>query len=513
MKKRILCTILTLALVFSATAMPAFAKLGEIYSFDFEDVTVGQITNKSQLDDYFTISGTDVVKTYVEDSSVIHSQDSSKFILKTAEDTAVANGSHSIDEDILTINKTGTTNAYEVAYGENHLESVLPATDSYTLSLMLKTDFTNKQGIQLAFGGHFEFACTDASSEALKVKYYDGTDWETVKDSSGTERVWSFADYAELKFVVDCTDELTDLYIGDELVVSDVPVRNNHSDFKKIRILSNKSAKGTFCIKGIHAYKTSGSKVMKLDKTDSGTATTQMTYTSLINTCNAKDYTISFDMYPRLTSGSFNLAFGAFFEFVRKSDGVYTINGRQGSASTSLVKDDVAINDYVNVKMKIKNGKGALYIDNECIDDNVEYRTNYSPNELKFILNNGMRGTLSIDNITLTVDSEKDNEPYVSGEYAKNSAGTGYQLNIKAFAPSDSVGNSFRAYVAYYADADQSEFLGATIQDVTPGEITVRGWGSSIPKGAVSANVMLWNDSLAPLCNFATVQLVAPDAE
>ncbi|MBQ7900994.1 MAG: hypothetical protein IJ365_03390 [Clostridia bacterium] len=163
------------------------------------------------------------------------------------------------------------------------------------------------------------------------------------------------------------------------------------------------------------------------------------------------------------------------------------------------------------MKIKIENGKGNLYINNELIDGNVEYRSGYTPETLQIVLNNGMTGSVCIDNLQLYVDKEYD--AYVTGTYDINSTGNGYQLNIRAFAPSDSVGNSFRAYAAYYADAEQTEFLGTTIQDVTPGEVAARGWGSSIPKGAVSANVMLWNDSLTPLCDFVTVSLVAPAAE
>lgn len=515
MKKRILCTILALALVLSATAMPAFAKLGEIYSFDFEDVAIGHITDKAQLDNYFSIVNTDYVKTYVQDSSVLHTQDSSLFLLNT---TTANIGSFDTTDDVLTIKKTATGSAYEIRYGEGTLESDLKGNNNYELSLKLKTSFDKADyGIQLAFGGHFEFVCTDPDTDTIRVRYHNGSSWDDVKDANGKYPVWSIADYTEVKFVVDAAQSLTDLYIGDELVVADVPVRTDYSDFKKIRIIANKATKCTANVKEVKAYKADGSRVLKLNKTATGSGSggiLSMTYGSLIDKYFAQDYTLSFDMYPQLTAGSINVAFGAFFEFARTADGVYTINDRQGTAnSTSAVKTGVTINDYVTVKIKIKDGKGNLYINNELIDENVEYRSGYTPETLQIALNNGMKGSVCIDNIQLYVDSEQDIDAYVTGSYNLNSAGNGYQLNIRAFVPSGTEGNSFRAYVAYYADADQSEFLGATIQDVTPGEITVRGWGSSIPNGAVSANVMLWNDSLAPLCNFATVQLGAPDAE
>lgn len=521
MKKRILCTILTLALVLSATAMPAFAKTGEIYSFDFEETAIGQVTDKAQLDDYFTIVNSDYIKTYVEDSSVLHTQDSSLFKLKTNATVTATIGSYTVENEILTINKTGvdtaTSSTYEIAYGEETLKNVLPTEGNYTMSFKLKTDFTDKQGIQLAFGGHFELSCTDADKDTLRPRYHNGSAWVDVKDNDGEYKVWSFADYTEVKFVVDATKKLTDLYIGDDLVVAGVPVRTNQSNFERIRIIANKSAHCTVNVKEINAYKADGSKMLKLDKISnvSGSqGSLRMSYSSLLNKYCAKDYTLSFDMRPELTGGSFNLAFGAFFEIARTADNVYTIRDRQGSATgTTDVKTGVVIDDFVKVKIKIENGKGNLYFDDVLIDGNVEYRTNYKPDTLQLVLNNGMKGSVYIDNIQLFVDSEQDVDPYVTGTYNLNSAGTGYKLNIKAFAPSDSEGNSFRAYVAYYADADQTEFLGATLQDVVPGELVTRGFGSSIPKGSKSANIMLLKDSLAPLCDYVTVELIAPTAE
>lgn len=509
MKKRILCTILTLALVLSATAMPAFAKTGEIYSFDFEKAAIGQVTDKEQLDNYFTIVNTDYVKTYVEDSSVLHTQDSSLFKLRTSE----TNSSHAVENDILTINKNGTNSTYEVRYGDG----ALPTADNYTLSLKLKADFNGvNNGVQFAFGGHFEFQCTDADKDTIKVRYHEGGSSSTWFDVENKE--WSLKDeYIELKFVVDAANQLTDLYIGDELVVPDVPVRTNQSNFKYIRIIANKSTKCTVNVKEVKAYKADGSKILKLDKTSNVSDSQEplrMSYSSLLNKYCAKDYTLSFDMRPELTGGSFNLAFGAFFEIARTAENVYTIRDRQGSATgTTDVKTDVVIDDFVNVKIKIVNGKGNLYFDDVLIDENVEYRDNYTPETFRLVFNKAMRGSVYIDNIQLFVDSEQDVDPYVTGTYNLNSAGTGYQLNIKAFAPSDSDGKSFRAYVAYYADPEQSEFLGATLQDVVPGELVTRGFGSSIPKGSKSANIMLWNESLAPLCDYVTVELIAPAAE
>ncbi|MBQ7900993.1 MAG: hypothetical protein IJ365_03385 [Clostridia bacterium] len=333
MKKRIFCNIIYLTILLIATAMTASAKLGEIYSFDFEDAAIGQITDKAQLDNYFTPINTDAIKTYVEDSSVLHTQDSSLFALKTTADDVDSIGSYNVNDDVLTINKTGVGSvAYEVAYGEGTLVNALPTTGSYTMSLKLKTDFTDEQGMQLAFGGHFEFACKDADKDTLRVRYNDGSNWNDVVDENGDDLVWSFADYAEVKFVVDAANSLTDLYIGDELVVENVPIRQNHSNFEKIRIIANKSAHCTVNVKEINAYKADGSKVMKLDKTTTGSGTSdmaKMAYGLLISKYFAEDYTLSFDMYPQLTAGSFNVAFGAFFEFVRTADGVYTIKDRQ----------------------------------------------------------------------------------------------------------------------------------------------------------------------------------------
>ena len=501
MKKRILCTILTLALVLSATAMPAFAKTGEIYSFDFEETAIGQVTDKAQLDNYFNIINNDTSKAYtnVVDGVTIETPDITKSLTNNNVNVTTTDG-------IWTITGKGTTG------GTSKLAfSTTKTTPDFVLSYKLLQNQT-AGNIQIGFGSVFQI--TYGSTE-FTITPYIGTGMD-----SSSAKTYAFPDdYIDVKVVVKTVNgsKVTDIYFGDTLMFENLNVRTGqgYSEYGLMQVQFNSAgSKGSVSIKDIKVTVPIENKALQYIKTSSGPQEATMTFGTLLNKYFAEDYTLSFDMRPELTAGSFNLAFGAFFEIARTADNVYTISDRQGSAtSTTEVKTGVEIDDFVKVKIKIVNGKGNLYFDDVLIDENVEYRNNYTPETFRLVFNNAMRGSVYIDNIQLFVDSEQDVEPYVTGTYNLNSAGTGYQLNIKAFAPSDSVGNSFRAYVAYYADAEQTEFLGATLQDVVPGELVTRGFGSSIPKGSKSANIMLWNDSLAPLCDYVTVELVAPAAE
>ena len=110
-----------------------------------------------------------------------------------------------------------------------------------------------------------------------------------------------------------------------------------------------------------------------------------------------------------------------------------------------------------------------------------------------------------VDNIKLSV--EKDLSTYLTGEYKYSSSSGGNALYINAYPTYSCVGDSVRTYVAYFSDADQENFIGATVKDIEKGQVSSWHIYSSIPKGAVSANVMMWNEDLVPLCDYVTVSL------
>ena len=158
MKKRILSILIVFAMVLSATSTVAFAKTGEIYSFDFNSVPKGQITDNSHLDDYFSnIPNTDYVKAYVTDNEVLHEQNSSLFTnYDNGNGILAAAGSFEVSEDgVLSIEKNiykftqsdGSTAeaSYEVRYADGTFDNYLPSTGSYTVSMKMKTAFEGKR--------------------------------------------------------------------------------------------------------------------------------------------------------------------------------------------------------------------------------------------------------------------------------------------------------------------------------------------------------------------------------
>lgn len=408
--KKFICLITALFLLISA--VPGSAAGADmvnpevVYTQDFESVDTPQSAGFAHSSTAAQYRGTIVSPTtdclYVQDFNYnITSAADAGFTVTDAKPVAT----HSYNGKLV-IDKTetgqGTTDNL-------NLKSYIDGIDSYTVKFDLSADFSGSSMV-VYHGAGFEFVRQSTSTTVYDIKYYkDATEKFVTTGKTvdlGSTKVFYIVvttvngvKYAELK-------------VGDETVINNVAGRDGYN-FLNLSFNTNGGLKGTITVDNIKVTQNNVSgtdKSMKIYKYEPGS------FSYLFNTSaytKDKNYEIEFNLIPKLTAGSIAFFDGSMYQ-LEMSGSNYQIKYRNAADSTmneTTVKN-IAMGTPIKIKLFVNREKATtdFYADDVLISSDVPQRTDGSPtswynlDNLGITLNNGMRGSVYIDDVKITCD-------------------------------------------------------------------------------------------------------------
>lgn len=412
--KKIVCLITALFLLISV--IPGSAAGAEmvnptvVYMQDFESVDTPQgagFAHSSTAAQYRgTIVSPSTDCSFVQDFNYnITSAADAGFTVTDAKPVAT----HSYNGKLV-VNKTetgqGTTDNL-------NLKSYIDGIDSYTVKFDLSANFSGSSMV-IYHGAGFEFVRKSTSTTVYDIKYYkDATDKFVTTGKTvdlGSTKVFYInvttvngVKYAELK-------------IGNETIINNVAARDGYS-FLNLSFNTNGGLKGTITVDNIKVTQNNVSgtdKSMKIYKYEPGS------FSYLFDTSSytkGKNYEIEFNLIPKLTAGSIAFFDGSMYQ-LEMSGSNYQIKYRNAADSTmneTTVKN-IAMGTPIKIKLFVNREKATtdFYANDVLICSDVPKRTDGSPalwyNLVNFgiTLNNGMRGSVYIDDIKITRDTANE---------------------------------------------------------------------------------------------------------
>lgn len=408
--KKFVCLITALFLLISV--IPGSAAGAEmvnptvVYTQDFESVDTPQSAGFAHSSTAAQYRGTIVSPStdclFVQDFNYnITSPADAGFTVTDAKPVAT----HSYNGKLV-VNKTetgqGTTDNL-------NLKSYIDGIDSYTVKFDLSANFSGSSMV-IYHGAGFEFVRQSTSTTVYDIKYYkDATDKFVTTGKTvdlGSTKVFYInvttvngVKYAELK-------------IGNETIINNVAARDGYS-FLNLSFNTNGGLKGTITVDNIKVTQNNVSgtdKSMKIYKYEPGS------FSYLFNTSSytkGKNYEIEFNLIPKLTAGSIAFFDGSMYQ-LEMSGSNYQIKYRTNdkTMNETTVKD-IAMGTPIKIKLFVNREKATtdFYANDVLICSDVPQRTDggslaswYNLDNLGITLNNGMRGSVYIDDVKITCD-------------------------------------------------------------------------------------------------------------
>lgn len=341
-------------------------------------------------------------------------------------------GNVAIEEDMLAINKTASGGTPTLNFS---VSPYLKGAGSYSLAFDIASTIINSTTM-IYLGGGIGLRPVADNASVYTVEYYYTAADET--ETSGFKPIENFTVDLNnpVNFRIEVKNQTTAnvMINGEYLMASEtdkleITQRAGYS-WDKFTVTFGSGAKGSVYIdnvaitKGTAVYVPEDAELeadensfMQISKLYEKNGTyTRFVFDEYL--CGADDYTLAFDIHPMIGTGSVNIYMGAFFELLRKSEGVYTINYREGAeTSNKVLADNLVIDGWRTFEIKVTDGTSfGLYIDGEVIGDGITARSGYSAKQFYIARNNGMLGSLLIDDVTLTLNGVNRAEG-VAGAY------------------------------------------------------------------------------------------------
>lgn len=205
----------------------------------------------------------------------------------------------------------------------------------------------------------------------------------------------------------------------------------------------------------------------------------------------SRNYEFGFDLYPKLTAGSFNFYLGSYYQLVYQTDG-YTLRYRQKDDAEFTELGTYKIRGFVPVRIVVHDKLTAdLYIGGELAAEGLSAREKFDFTKFGVLLNNGMKGNVYLDNLRLIVYDLQSNmlDCSLRDDY----------LQITAALADDY--NSPRVLIGFYRKDVLYDCV--ILNDFTDKRLEKT---LALPPGSTDVKVMLWDD-LIPLCGVKSLSV------
>ncbi|MBE5039119.1 heparinase II/III domain-containing protein [Ructibacterium gallinarum] len=197
----------------------------------------------------------------------------------------------------------------------------------------------------------------------------------------------------------------------------------------------------------------------------------------------SQNYEFCFDLYPKLTAGSFNFYLGSYYQLVYQEDG-YTLRYRQKDDADFTEAGTYKMKKFIPIRIVVQDKQTAdLYIDEELAVGGLSARDRFDFTKFGFVLNNGMKGNVYLDNLKLVTYDLSGNDLVcsINGDSLKIKAALADEYNLP------------RVMIGFYQDdvlLDSimlEDFIDKRLEKSLP-----------LPAEGTEVKVMLW-DNLCPL--------------